>query len=132
VEDLIEKDLELIEKASETIKKNYDRIKYNHTVAVAVRCKNGKIYTGVNVYSIHGACAEIIAIGSAITAGEREFECLVAIRGQDGDEILPPCGNCRQFISDYMPECRVIINTKDKLKKIAVRELLPFAYSVPE
>ncbi|MGH4120344.1 hypothetical protein [Clostridium sp.] len=49
MEDLIEKDLELIEKASETIKKNYDSIKYNHTVAVAVRCKNGKIYTGVNL-----------------------------------------------------------------------------------
>ncbi|QZY54381.1 cytidine deaminase family protein [Crassaminicella profunda] len=132
MEDLIEKDLELIEKASETIKKNYDNIKYNHTVAVAVRCKNGKIYTGVNVYSLHGACAEQVAIGSAITNGEREFECLVAVKGENGDEILPPCGNCRQFLSDYMPDLKVIIETKSKLKKIEVKELLPFAYSVPE
>ena len=64
--------------------------------------------------------------------GEREFECLVAVRGEKGEEILPPCGNCRQFLSDYMPDCKVIINTKTNLKKIAVKELLPFAYSVPE
>lgn len=132
MENLTEKDLELIEKASETIKKNYDKVKYNHTVAVAVRCKDGKIYTGVNVYSLHGACAEMVAIGSAITDGEREFECLVGVRGENGEEILPPCGNCRQFLSDYMPDCKVIISIKNELKKIAVKELLPFAYSVPE
>jgi len=51
---------------------------------VAIRCRNGNIYTGVNVYSNHGACAEMIAIGSAITNGEREFECLVAAR-----DLLP-------------------------------------------
>ncbi len=88
MQDLTEKDFELIERASETIKKNYDSIKYNHTVAVAVRCKNGKIYTGVNVYSLHGACAEVIAIGSAITYGEREFECIVAVRGKNGYDII--------------------------------------------
>ncbi|WP_374041670.1 hypothetical protein ACF3M2_16550 [Tissierella carlieri] len=85
--------------------------------------------TGVNVYSLHGACAEIIAIGSAITDGEREFECLVAVWGENGEKILPPCGNCRQFILDYAPNCKVIINIENKLKKITVKELLPFAYS---
>ncbi|WP_315107940.1 hypothetical protein [Clostridium intestinale] len=64
---LEEKDLELIKRASEAIKKNYDNIKFNHTVGAAVRCKNGNIYTGVNIYSMHGACAELIAIGVAIT-----------------------------------------------------------------
>jgi len=132
MEDLTKEDSELIERASETIRKNYDSLKYNHTVAVAVRCKNGKIYTGVNVYSMHGACAEMVAVGSAITHGEREFDSIVAVRGKTGEEILPPCGNCRQFLSDYMPDCKVIINTKNKLKKITARELLPFAYSVPE
>jgi len=132
MENLTKQDLELIEKASETIKKNYDSVKYNHTVAVAVRCKSGKIYTGVNIYSLHGACAEMIAIGSAITNGERDFECLVAIRGKNGEEILPPCGNCRQFLSDYMPDCKLIINIENELKKIVVKELLPFAYSVPD
>lgn len=132
MEDLIEKDFELIDIASETIKRNYDKANYRHTVASAVRSKDGKIYTGVNVYSIHGACAEMIAVGSAITDGEREFECLVSVRGEEGDEILPPCGNCRQFLSDYMPDCKVIINTNNGLKKITASDMLPFAYYVPD
>ncbi len=86
----------------------------------------------MNVYSLHGACAEIIAIGSAITHGKRDFECKVAVRGKNGKEILPPCGNCRQVLMDYMPYCEVIINTKNQLKKIAMRELVTFAYSVPD
>lgn len=129
---LTKKDLELIKTASETITKNYDKTNYNHTVGAAVRCKNGKIYKGVNVYSIHGACAEIIAIGSAITDGEREFESIVAIRGENGKEVLPPCGNCRQFLLDYMPDCKVIIKKKDEIKKISVKKLLPYSYIIPE
>lgn len=129
---LEEKDLELIKRASEAIKKNYDNIKFNHTVGAAVRCKNGNIYTGVNIYSIHGACAELIAIGAAITNGEREFESIVALRGENGDEILPPCGNCRQVLIDYMHNCKVIVNDKGELRKVSVTELIPFAYNVPE
>ena len=102
---------------------------YNHTVGAAIRCKNGKIYSGVNIYSSLGACAEFIAIGTAISAGERDFECIVAVRGENGEEILPPCGNCRQMLLKYAQECDVIVNTTDKLQKIKVFELLPFAYN---
>lgn len=128
MEDLTKEDLELIEQASITIKRNYDSLKYNHTVGAAVRCKDGKIYTGVNVYSLHGACAEMIAMGTAITEGERDFECIVAVRGANDGEVLPPCGNCRQFLLEYMRDCKVIVNVNDEVKKITVRDLLPFAY----
>jgi len=74
----------------------------------------------------HGACAEIIAIGAAITAGERDFDCIVAVRGEG--EILPPCGNCRQMLSDYAPLCDVIIVTENGEKKIQAKELIPFSY----
>lgn len=122
-------DLELIEDARNVITKNYDNLNYNHTVGAAIRCKNGKIYTGVNIYSSLGACAEFIAIGTAISAGERDFECIVAVRGENGEEILPPCGNCRQMLLKYAPECDVIVNTTNKLQKAKVFELLPFAYN---
>ena len=116
----------LIEEAQKVITKNFDHEKNNHTVGAAIRCKNGKIYLGVNVYLNHGACAEMIAIGTAITAGEREFDCIVSVRGEG--EILPPCGNCRQMLSDYAPLCDVIIDTEHGEKKIPARELIPFSY----
>lgn len=51
-----------------------------------------------------------------------------AVRGENGEEIIPPCGNCRQIHSDYAPECAVIIDADGTLVKILARELLPFAY----
>ena len=110
------------------VQRNYDAIHDNHTVGAAVRCKSGKIYAGVNVYSIHGACAEQIAIGTAITQGEREFETVVAVMGKDGAQIIPPCGNCRQIMYEYMPECDVILSVDGQNRKIKAKELLPFPY----
>ena len=126
---LDERDYELIERAREAIRLNYDAACGNHTVGAAVRCGSGKIYAGVNVYSLHGACAEQVAIGTAVTQGERNFEAIVAVRGRDGDEIVPPCGNCRQLMCDYMPECEVILPAAGEIVKIKAAELLPFAYS---
>ena len=127
---LTDRDYELIEEAKKIIRSNFDEINYNHTVGAALRCRNGKIYVGVNVYSLHGACAEQVAIGTAITNGERDFDAVVAVRGKEGEEIIPPCGNCRQILHDYMPDCDVIVSVDGELKKIKAKTLLPFSYSV--
>lgn len=127
---LQEKDYELIAEAKKVIYLNYDQEKENHTVGAAIRCKNDKVYVGVNVYSLHGACAEQVAMGAAITNGERDFDTVVAVRGKEGEEIIPPCGNCRQILHDYTPNCDVIISVDGKPRKIKAKELLPFSYSV--
>ena len=125
--ELTANDILLIEKARDIINANFDYERNNHTVGAALRCKTGAIYVGVNVYFNHGACAEVIALGAAITAGEREFDCIVAVRGE-GD-ILPPCGNCRQMLSDYAADCDVIIATADGDRKVKIADLIPFAYT---
>ena len=127
---LSKRDYELIAEAQKAIRLKYDQKHYNHTVGAAVRCKNDKVYVGVNLYSLHGACAEQVAIGTAITNGERDFDAIVAVRGKEGGEIIPPCGNCRQILHDYMPDCDVIVSVRGELKKIKAKELLPFSYSV--
>lgn len=128
---LNEKDNELVKMAKEVIVLNYDSENFNHTVGAAVRGKSGKIYKGINVYSIHGACAEQVALGNAIAHGEREFVSIVAVRGKEGEEVIPPCGNCRQILSDYTPNCEVIISTgNNTLGKVLAKELLPYAYEV--
>lgn len=126
------RDFELIERARRVIKRNYDGERFRHTVGAAVRCTNGAVYVGVNVWSIHGACAEFIAIGAALSAGEREFECIVAVGGEKSDQIYPPCGNCRQMLADYMPGGQVIVDTASSLRKMRVSDLLPVAYIPPE
>ena len=123
-----ERDYELIEEAKKVIYLNYDQEHYNHTVGAAIRCKNGKVYVGVNLYSLHGGCAEQVAIGTAITNGEREFDAIVAVRGKEGEEIIPPCGNCRQILHDYMPECDVIVSVHGELKNQSKRTSAAFLF----
>ena len=121
-------DLELIEAAKNAINKNFDEVNENHTVGAAIRCKNGKIYVGINVYAIHGSCAEYIAIGGAITAGEREFETIVAVRShKDNNVVISPCGNCRQLLMQYAPNIDVLIQTEEKIEKINLQKLLPYS-----
>lgn len=127
---LTDEDYELIKKARDIIRINYDQKNYNHTVGSALLGKSGRIYAGINLYSLHGACAEQVAIGSAVAQGEREFETIVAVRGKEGEEIIPPCGNCRQILCDYMPECKVILSIGREEKKIKAKDLLPFSYIV--
>lgn len=64
----LERDYELIAEAQKAIRLNYDQEHYNYTVGAAIRCKNGKVYDGVNLYSLHGACAEQVAIRGPLAA----------------------------------------------------------------
>lgn len=101
-----------------------------HTVGAAVRCASGKVYTGVNVEACgYGPCAEPIAIGAAISQGERKFVTLVAVGGWDTRyPLLPPCGNCRQLLWDYAPEAQVLLLKEGKMIKVGIGDLLPLAY----
>ncbi len=124
---LDEKDKELIQIAFDTIRKYYDKEKSYFTVGSAIRCTTGRIYVGVNMRFIHGPCAETIAVGSAIAAGERSFECIVSVHGEG--EIISPCGNCRQMIYEIAFNCDVILPVKDNgAIKLPISELMPFPY----
>ena len=59
-----------------------------------------------------GSCADVIAIGSAITAGERKFDTIVVVLGGDNSKILPPCGNCRQMMYCYDKNINVIVDER--------------------
>jgi cytidine deaminase len=124
---LEENDIQLIQAAEAVIEQNFDDQKYNHTVGAAIRAGSGKIYVGINVDGIHGSCAEYIAIGAALSAGERVFSNVVAVYGKDSPHnVLPPCGNCRQMLFDYTPDCLVILKIEDEYRKIKISDLLPY------
>lgn len=127
--ELTKTDRELIEKGLNTLRANFDDGVYHHTVGCAVLCKNGNIYTGVNCDGIHGSCAEYITIGAAISAGERDFDTIVAVHEKALNCIIPPCGNCRQMLFEYYPEILVIVNDESgRPIKVRASDLLPFAW----
>ena len=122
-------DRELIRRGLEVLARNFDDGVYNHTVGCALLCKNGNIYTGVNCDGIHGSCAEYVTVGMAISAGEREFDTIVAVHDKHLNQVIPPCGNCRQMLFEYCPDIKVIVNDENgKLIKVKASDLLPFAW----
>ena len=127
--DITDSDRELIHIALKVSAENFDDNIYHHTVGCALRCKNGKVYKGVNCDGIHGSCAEYITIGTAISAGEREFDTIVAVHEHSINSVISPCGNCRQMLIEYCPDIKVILNNDDgNLVKVCIKDLLPFAW----
>lgn len=130
---LNDKDYELIRAALEVLKENFDDGIYNHTVGCAVLCRNGKVFKGVNCDGIHGSCAEYITIGTAISAGERDFDTIVAVHEKAPNQVFSPCGNCRQMLYEYCPDIMVIVNDENgNLIKVKAKDLLPFAWEPVE
>ena len=64
---------------------------------------SGNIYTGVCVDSACtlGICAERNAIFQMLTAGEGEIRRVMAINREG--KAIPPCGACRELMTQLMP-----------------------------
>lgn len=70
----------------------------------AIEADSGKIYTGVCVDSACtlGVCAERNAIFNMITCGESKIRRVIAV--DRGGKAIPPCGACRELMTQLMPE----------------------------
>jgi len=130
------RDQELITAASEAIKRRY-RNDWQE-VGAAMRTRDGRIYTGVNLDAYLGrmaVCAEAVALGQAVTEiGETGIETIVAVRHPEPDKdqtivVVSPCGSCRELIWDYDRNARVIVPGANGPAIAAIGELLPNKYS---
>ena len=95
-------------------------------VGAALLTQSGKIYTGVCIDTAcsMGFCAEHAAAAAMVTAGENCVVKMIALNW-DG-KILPPCGRCREFISQLHPDninAEVMVTAE---KVVTLRELLPY------
>ncbi len=72
-------------------------------VSAAIETESGKIYVGVCVDSACslGICAERNAIFNMITNGEYKIKKIIAINSEG--KVIPPCGACRELMSQLMP-----------------------------
>jgi cytidine deaminase len=128
--------LELIAAASAAIKARY-RNDWQE-VGAAMRTRDGRIVTGVNLDAYLGrmaVCAEAVALGRAITdTGETGIDTIVAVRHPKPTEsdqqvaVVSPCGSCRELIWDYDRNARVIVPGKNGPTITSISELLPNKY----
>ena len=102
----------------------------SHEVASALRTQDGEIYSGINIKArarFADVCGEVAALSAMVGAGRRDPEVIVAIStdGAGGYDLMPPCGRCRELISDFDPSAWVIVGTLEQPYKVRVSDLLP-------
>lgn len=73
-------------------------------VSAAVESVSGKIYVGVCIDTACtlSICAERNAIFHMITNGENAIRRVIAVNRSG--KVIPPCGACREFMAQLMPD----------------------------
>ena len=104
----------------------------NFRVGAALRTRDGQVITGCNIENSaygHALCAETLAVGSAVSQGLTDFD-EIAIATED-TEPTPPCGACRQVLSEFAPNIKITSYTRDgKEAAWTLDELLPHAFAL--
>jgi len=125
----------LIEAARGVIRRHYRP--FWHMVAAAIRGRDGRVWTGLHLGATVGRmqiCAEAIAVGRAILEGDGTIECAVAVRHPKEHEpsqeiaVVPPCGACREMLTDFDPGAEIIVPGPDGLMRVPLSYLLPLPY----
>lgn len=121
----------LIEEAKKARGKAY--VPYsNFPVGAALLTEDGKVYHGCNIenaaYSMCN-CAERTALFKAFSEGDKKYTAMAVVA--DTERPVPPCGACRQVISELCPNTMkvVLANLKGDINELTVEELLPGAFS---
>ena len=144
---LIEQNNEIKEDINEVlVKAAIDATKYayvpysNFKVGAAILAENGKIYTGCNIENASYSptnCAERTAIFKAVSKGVTKFKKIAVVGGPNGnlENYCPPCGVCRQVISEFADEnFELILGTSENTYAVYnfFEEVLPLSFTAKE
>lgn len=92
--------------------------------------RSGQIFEGCNIENASyglANCAERTAIFKAVSEGEQDLIAIAVVA--DCKIPVPPCGACRQVISEFNPEMPVILgNLKGDIAEYTIDQLLPGAF----
>ncbi|WP_439026555.1 hypothetical protein [Haloarchaeobius sp. DT45] len=136
----------LVELARETLAKSYDVDR--HRTACALRTTSGAVHTGIHLdttigsASIHAEAAAIAAACEDAPADDAlAVDCIAAVSYVpesrdaavaredilDGAAVIPPCGSCRELVSDYGPDADVVVSASPTVETRPIADLLPDA-----
>lgn len=104
----------------------------NFRVGAAIQLTNGAVITGTNVENAsYGLtiCAERSAVVKAISEFGPEIQIqAIAVTNLNG-AASPPCGACRQVLSEFMvPDGEILFTAKEGNLIRPFKELLPYAF----
>lgn len=110
----------------------YSYVPYSRfPVGAALLCSDGQVFTGCNVENAaYGStvCAERTALLKAVSEGHRDGWTAIAIAG-NGEDYCWPCGACRQMLSEFAPDLRVLAARGDgQFASATLKELLPHSF----
>ena len=104
-------------------------------VGAALLDGDGTIYSGCNIENAsYGACncAERTAIFKAVSEGAGDFRAIAIVGGKDKNvtEFCPPCGICRQVMSEFCDAdtFKVILFDGTETRSYLLGDLLPHAF----
>lgn len=99
-------------------------------VGAVVLGGTGRLYEGCNVENAsYGAslCAERVALGQAISAGEEDIQAVAVVADTEG--ICSPCGICRQVLIEFGRNIDVVMaNMRGDYKIVRSEDLMPYAF----
>ncbi|MFI3287864.1 MAG: cytidine deaminase [Rikenellaceae bacterium] len=109
----------------------------NFKVGAAIELSDGTIVTGSNQetgsYSLT-ICAERVALSSLFHRCPSAVIVRMAVYSPNMPDGIPPCGACREYISECAARCGVDIEIiglpGGGVAKIS--ELMPFAFTLPK
>lgn len=104
-------------------------------VGAALLTKKGRVYKGCNIEN--GAfsptnCAERTAVFSAVSDGEKDFSAIAVVGGaEEINAFCPPCGVCRQVLSEFCnADFEIHLFNGEEIKTFTLGDLLPEAFNL--
>ncbi len=102
-------------------------------VGAAVLLDDDTTFAGANVENVSFGltlCAERVAMAAAVAAGHRRL--VAAVIYTPTDAPTPPCGACRQFLSEFGPGAEVFSFCRgEAVFQAVLADLLPASFAGP-
>ena len=118
----------LLRKAKKAVESAYAPYS-DFPVGAAILFEDGRVVSGFNVengsYGL-SICAERNAMTTAVSEG-RLKPTAIAVVGTEGT-LCPPCGACRQFLSEFNGEMHVVLEDRGKTVIYKLSDLLPLQF----
>ena len=111
-------------------------LEHRHQIASLIVSDSGRQYYGLHVEAMVGrasSCAENSAVSQFCAAGDSRAVLLASFRlprpgWDDEPRFVPPCGICRELLTDYIDDPFVLLTEGSETQMVPLSSLFPRKY----